>query len=657
MPEMQQPHTLQLMKQLRELMLDITSQRFDDVNSHLAYLLGQCRSALAVNRVSLWIFERGGQRLRLRAMADDGVIPSDTPSLIDRVDCPAYFTALRSNFCVDVTDARTDPRTVELCADYLKPAGIVSMMDCPVRAFGEQVGVVCVEHARAANASPTLQALRPWHILEQSFATGIATQVTLVLERDELSQANASLVKRVLFDARTQLPNYLHLEDALKEALGDLGRGAGSFAAHYPDTPQLAPLGVGLVYADIEQFLLLSNSLGQAIAQSLLVALAHRLRTVAGEVFVARAGDDDFALIVRSATPLADAKALAERLIASMSEPLSAQGRDVICPLSIGYTARDASDGDLNAESMLREGWTASRAARRSGQPRVFERAQLIRVALEVELEQELRIALREGQFEPHLQAIFDVEARKIVGFEALMRWRQPQRGIITPIEFLGVAQRTGLIVPMGQQLLSCTLTQFASLVAAHPQRQLTLFFNMSPPEFLRDSLLQEITAELARTGLLPKHLALEITESVIIEDMPKAHDTMLGLQQLGIRVHLDDLGTGYSSLNYLRVLPVDGIKLDYSFTHDIERNPRSAALVKSLADLSVALAQDAVAEGVEWEGQLSQLKAFGIKLVQGFLLARPTPMPEITPEWIQTTEARAEAIFARAGAAERGAS
>ncbi len=624
MPELHEPASMQLMLKLRAVMLRIASHRFDSLGSQLAFLLEECRAALCVNRVSLWVFERGGQRIRLQQQSDDGsIVHAYDTMAIDRENCPNYFTALRSDFCLDVSDARHDPRTSELYENYLKPAGILSMMDCAVRSLGDQVGVICVEHA----AEP-----RTWHVLEQSFVSGVANHVSLALERDELRLANASLVNRVLFDQRTHLPNFLHLEDTLNQALGDLSRGG---------------LGVGMVYADIEQFLLICNSLGQSLAQSLLVSLSTRLRKIAGnDVFVARAGDDDFVLVIRAHEPLDAAKAFAFDLLAAMREPLNAEGRDVVCTLSIGYTARDGAAGDLNSESMLREGWTAARSARRSGLPRVFERGQLVRAALEVELEQELRKALREGQFEPHLQPIFSLATESIVGFEALIRWRHPSRGIITPVEFMGVAQRTGLIVQMGQQLLARTLTEFSRLISAHRQSVLTLYINLSPPEFLRESLVEEITVELLRTGLAPEHLALEITETVMIEDMPKTQANMRALQRLGIGVHLDDFGTGYSSLNYLRVLPVNGIKLDYSFTNDIERNHRSAALVRCLVEVSRTLNQDVIAEGVEWEGQLVQLHHLGVKMVQGYLFAYPTAIPEITPAWIAAKETHARALF-----------
>jgi EAL domain-containing protein (putative c-di-GMP-specific phosphodiesterase class I) len=272
----------------------------------------------------------------------------------------------------------------------------------------------------------------------------------------------------------------------------------------------------------------------------------------------------------------------------------------------------------------------------------------LVRAALEVELEQELRKALREHRFEPHLQPIFDLDERRIYGFEALLRWRDPVRGVITPVEFMAVAQRSGLIVPIGQQLIAQTIAAFSKLFHSMKERELRLYINLSPPEFLREDLLVEI-ARLIEEHALPAHcLAFEITESVIIEDMAKAQDLIKQFHQLGVGVHLDDLGTGFSSLNYLRLLPVDGIKLDYSFTFDIERNFRSAAMVRALAGLSVELNQEAVAEGVEWEGQLYQLHLYGIKQVQGFLLARPTNIIEIDAAWIARTEAHALEFFER---------
>ena len=284
--------------QLRTVMLEITSHRFESLESHLRFLLTRARGALAVNRIGLWLFERGGKRLRLK-MGDHDQVLTDTVEVLNYDDFPHYFASLHSNFCLDAADARTDPRTKELYEPYLLPSGVRSMMDVPIRALGKQIGVLCIEHASER---------RDWHLFEQSFASGVAAQISLALERDELAQANASIVKRVLYDQSTGLANFLQLEDVLNQALGEVFRGGQ---------------GIALIYADVEQFILISNSLGQELAQALLGSLSERLREVCAQArLLARATDSDFAVVLRTDDPLRDARQFAEQLMDHMQEQL-----------------------------------------------------------------------------------------------------------------------------------------------------------------------------------------------------------------------------------------------------------------------------------------------------------------------------------------------
>jgi diguanylate cyclase (GGDEF)-like protein len=608
-----------LMQKMRAAMMQALSLRSDDYDALIQSMMELCRETLGVNRVTLWMFERGQQRIAQRKMASDGEI-GQTPTSIDRAGHENYFAALSQSFVIDAHHAHSDERTEPLAREYLIPFGIQSMLDVPVRSIGHQLGVMCIESKRQRN----------WHPFEQSFANGIATQISLLMERDELAQANRAIVQRVLYDDKTQLPNFLYADDRLRQELGELER--------HQD------LGVVLIHADIEQFLLICNSLGQAVAQDLLANLAERLANICQGRFVARSGDDDFVVIFRSSNSEQDALALCQRIIAEMNVPLRAGQREVLCALALGYAIRKPGDGAMNAEIVFREAWTASRAARRSGIPRAFERSLLVQVALEVELEQALRSALIDDSFEPHFQPIVHLDSAKIVGFEALMRWRHEGR-VLLPVEFIAVAQRTGLIVPIGQALVKRTIAEFARLQKANPSETWHLHINLSPPEFLRDGLVADVCELLARYQVKPEMVGLEITESVVIEDMQKAQRVIQQLQQFGIKVFLDDLGTGYSSLNYLRALPVDGIKLDYSFTNDIERNPRSFALVQALAQLSTQLRQITVAEGVEWETQMQALAKAGMQSFQGFLFAKATPSAEITARWIHELEQRLSAL------------
>ncbi len=607
--------TQALMQKLRAAMVQALSLRSDDYDALMQTTLELCRDALSANRVSLWMFERGQQRIALRKMASDGEI-GETPLAIERVGHERYFAALSQSFVIDAHDAQSDERTSQLTRDYLVPFDIHSMLDVPVRSVGHQLGVMCIESKRQ----------RDWHPFEQSFSSGIAAHISLLMERDELTQANRAIVQRVLYDEKTQLPNFLYADDRLRQELGELER--------HQD------LSVVLIHADIEQFLLICNSLGQAVAQDLLVNLAERLEKICSGRFVARSGDDDFVIIFRSITPEQDAQALCQTIIQEMNTPLRAAHREVLCALALGFAIRKPGDGAMSAEIVFREAWTASRAARRSGIPRPFERSILVQVALEVELEQALRAALNDESFEPHFQPIVHVPSGKITGFEALMRWRHEGR-ILLPVEFIGVAQRTGLIVPIGQSLVKRTIIEFARMQKANPGEAWHLHINLSPPEFLRDGLVSDVCELLTRYGIKPETVGLEITESVVIEDMRKAQRVIEQLQQFGIKVFLDDLGTGYSSLNYLRALPVDGVKLDYSFTNDIERNPRSFALIEALANLSEKLQQLTVAEGVEWESQLQALMKAGMRSFQGYLFAKATPASEITREWVAELESR----------------
>jgi diguanylate cyclase (GGDEF)-like protein len=608
----------ELSVQLRSIMLDVFAKPFVDVRSHIEFLLASCQRGLGKVRVSLWVFERGRQRLCLRAVVDEADFDTSIPSVIERQNYPDYFNALAADFTIDANDALTDPRTAQLAADYLIPQRIKSLLDSPVRSLGSSIGVLCVEH----------QERRRWELAEQSFVAGVAAQISLALERDELSLANQSLVHRVLYDPLTELPNALYLDDYLKESLGDLMRGGDD---------------VALLYADVEQFLLICNSLGQALAQDLLRSLAIRLRSIVGESGrVFRAGDDDFALVFRGQDGERLARHVAGQLLNAMKEPLRTQGREISCSLSLGIALRDAQAGDFNSESLLREGWTASRAARRTGAPKEFSRTMLVRVALEVELEQELRRALRESQFEPHFQPIMDLNIGQVYSFESLMRWRHPTRGVVTPVEFLAIAQRSGLMVQLGRALFEKTVQAFAAIQKRFPERHLSVHFNLSSPEFLRSNICEDIAETLKRFAVDPGHLVIEITESVAIDDLARAQDVIRGLHQMGIQVQLDDFGTGFSSLNYLRILAIDCIKMDQEFVHDIERNPRSVSLIRALVELSRDLGQQPIAEGVEWKEQLQKLVALGVRRYQGYLLSHPREAIDITREFIEAIEADA---------------
>ena len=618
--------TLQISKAyvetLQQAIRQIYAQRFTNLESHLDFLLNTASETLGSVRASIWRFERGYQRLRLNRFIDRQPLPSP-PSVLERIAMPRYFDALKTAFVIDASDAVNDPRTSELSDGYLMPLGVVSLLDAPLRALGVHIGVLCLEWRGKQ---------RIFNPAELAFANAVATQISFSMERDELNQANADLVQRVLYDRVTDLPNAIYLRDHLNQSLSELFRGGP---------------GVAIVYADLDHFMQLCSSLGRSLADALLHAMAKRIQHIAGDSFlVARAGDEDFAIALCSETPLADALALAQKIQAAMLEPLHALERTVHCSLSIGVTARAQGDTDFNAESIIREGWIASHNARASAGIQVFERRQLAQATLEIELEQELRKALANQEFEPHLQPILELQSQRIIGFEALLRWRNPSRGILTPIEFIQVAQRTGLIIPIGMLLLRRTLRDFAAMLKRLDRSDLSISFNLSPSEFLQPDLVK-ISARLLEEFQLPAScLSFEITEQVIIADLVQAKLVVEKLHAIGIGVALDDFGTGYSALNYLRVLSVDTIKIDRSFVDDLERNSRSMMMMRSLSQLAHNFNIKAVAEGVEWLEQLAAVESHAIDQVQGYLISRPQAMTDIDAAWLEGVEQRAQKLL-----------
>ena len=607
---------------LTQVMRKVYATRYTNLDAHLSFLLNVAIETLGSVRASIWRFERGCQRLRLDRFVDREPIPIP-PCILERAATPCYFDALKTEFVVDATDAVNDPRTCELTQSYLQPLGIVSLLDTPLRALGVHIGVLCLEWSGEQ---------RMFNAAELAFANAISTQISFAMERDELNQANADLVQRVMYDRVTDLPNAIFLQDHLNQGLNEL---------------YLGGMGVAIVYADLDHFIQLCNSLGRPLADALLHAMAKRLQTIVGDRFlVARAGDDDFAITICSESPLDDALALAYKIQTAMLEPLNALERQVHCSLSIGIAARANGDTDLNAEALIREGWIASRNAKAGAGIVTFERRQLAQATLEVELEQELRTALAKQEFEPYLQPILDLQSQRIVGFEALMRWRNPTRGVLTPIDFIHVAHRTGLIIPIGMALLRQALKEFTALIYRLDRADLYISFNLSPSEFLQPDLVKSAARLLEEFELPAGSLSFEITEQVIISDLAQAKLVVEKLHAIGISVALDDFGTGYSALNYLRVLSVDTIKIDRSFVDDLERNSRSMMMMRSLSQLAHNFKIKAVAEGVEWLEQLAAVESHAIDQVQGYLIARPLAMAEIDTAWLESVEKHAQKLL-----------
>jgi predicted signal transduction protein with EAL and GGDEF domain len=366
--------------------------------------------------------------------------------------------------------------------------------------------------------------------------------------------------------------------------------------------------------------------LGHPVGDSLLRAVADRLSAgVRGGDTVARLGGDEFAIIHVGLSSPEHALVLANRLILALHEPYDIEGHRVTVGTSIGISIapRDGTSSD----TLLRHADIALYVAKTEGRGtcRIFEPDMVAQIQARREVELDLRNALPADQFDLHYQPILDLQFGKVVGFEALIRWNHPVRGLVSPADFIPIAEETGLIVPIGDWVL-----RKACLDAADWPHDIDIAVNLSSVQFKGGQLLDSVRQALAISRLNPNRLELEITESVLLLNSEDTLAVLHQLRALGIRIALDDFGTGYSSLGYLRSFPFDKIKIDRCFIRDIGAGAGSAVIVGAIVGIARALGMTTVAEGVETTEQLIQVRDQGCAMVQGYLFSRPRPAGEV---------------------------
>jgi diguanylate cyclase (GGDEF)-like protein/PAS domain S-box-containing protein len=434
------------------------------------------------------------------------------------------------------------------------------------------------------------------------YLLGISQDVT------EERSVEARLAYMAMHDALTGLPNRAffseHIERAAKIAT--------------------AETAIALLYLDVDHFKHINDSKGHAAGDALLCQVAARLTQLAGEGdLVARLGGDEFALLVRL-DQAGSIERFAERLLDSLSTPFNLDGANehVTCSIGIAIAPDHADDDDV----LMRHADLALYAAKESGRStyRFYEPTMRLEAERRHMLTVEMRDALLKDQFELYYQPIIQLDDDGLGGFEALIRWRHPQRGLIPPMDFIPVAEETGLIVPIGEWVL-----REACRTAAQWPQHLKIAVNLSVCQFRHNSLLASVVSALDESGLRPGRLEIEITESVFLADVEQSLPLLRALKELGIRIAIDDFGTGYSSFSYLRAFAFDKIKLDRIFVAGIETDPGNLAIVRAVVGIGSGFNATTLAEGVETEEQLQRLQAEGFGEVQGFLLGRPMPQAE----------------------------
>jgi diguanylate cyclase (GGDEF)-like protein len=414
------------------------------------------------------------------------------------------------------------------------------------------------------------------------------------------------------YDALTDLPNRALFHEKLKQELACLEPGQ-----------QLAVL-----YIDIDEFKSVNDTLGHLIGDELLKSVAVSLGRCIGKAdFVARLGGDEFAIVQTAVKTDADVTDLVTRVFDAIREPFECLGHQVTTDASIGIALAPQHGADLN--QILKNADLAMYAAKSAGRRtwRFFEPDMDARVKARRNLEMDLRQGIVDGAFEVHYQPCVSLRDNSITGCEALLRWRHPQRGMISPAEFIPIAEETGLINQLGEWVLTTACAE-----AATWPDDIKLAVNVSPVQFRSGTLALKVVAALAVSGLAANRLELEITEAVLIRDDDAALAILHQLRSIGVRIALDDFGTGYSSLSYLQRFPFDKIKIDRCFVSDIADPQGSSSIVQAVVNIAAARHMTTTAEGVETEQQRELLRALGCSEMQGYLFSAAKPAADIKP-------------------------
>jgi diguanylate cyclase (GGDEF)-like protein len=431
----------------------------------------------------------------------------------------------------------------------------------------------------------------------------------------EQRQSEVKIEYMAHHDSLTDLANRALLNDRLERALERVQHGE-MVAVHH---------------LDLDQFKAVNDTFGHPSGDRLLRLVAERLRAlVGGADTIARMGGDEFVIVQVAIADPADATALAQAVIRELTEPYDIDGQQAVIGVSVGISI-GPGDGS-GSDRLLRNADLALYRAKSDGRGtfRFFEPAMDLQMQTRRVMEQDLRKALPAGEFELHYQPIVNLASNEISGFEALIRWNHPTRGMISPAAFIPLAEEIGFILPMGEWVI-----RQACATAAQWPAHLHVAVNISAIQFRSPGLMQVIVGALAASGLAPTRLEIEITESVLLHNKEATLAVLHQLRALGIRIAMDDFGTGYSSLTYLQSFPFDKIKIDRSFVKNITDNPSSLNIVRAVAALANGMGMTATAEGVETAEQLAQITSEGCTEMQGFLFSRPLPAAEIERQFL----------------------
>lgn len=579
----------------------LTRKRFQDEISHLAT-----------------IFEQMMYRIQVRELLLKEVQTERDRFFDHSTDLLAIFD---QNLCFQQIN-RGWRDTLGYCLDDLLGQPLVAFVHPDYREEIQALQTDLMQGIEVQNLEGRWRSISgTYHWLAWSFMPILPERKYYGFARDitNIKQIEAQLIRNSFYDSLTNLPNRSYFMNRLSISLQKARKKQSDYS-------------FALLFIDLDHFKTVNDSLGYVAGDQLLVQITNRLeQCINSKDILARMGGDEFAILIDEIQTIADATLIAERVQTSLTLPFRLHDQEFFISASIGITLNGKGiDQQVydNLSDLIRDADIAMYQAKASGKARymIFDQDMQANLLERLNLENQLRRAIQAAEFRLYYQPIISLQTGTVYSFETLVRWQHPEKGLISPVEFIPIAEATGLIIPLSLWILRSACEQLRQWQVANlADPNLSLSVNIPGSQFTQPELIDEIKAILTETEIPPSSLHLEVTESTIVENMEVAIEQLNQLRQLGIQVAIDDFGTGHSSLARLQSLPIDILKIDYSFVAKMQENQRNQEFVKAIVNLAHFLGLQVVAEGIETLDQQQRLTAMGCEYGQGYLFAKPS--------------------------------